>query len=129
MNTDNKRIFLAGALIFLVLLLQPFYYDWLGINQGEPQEELYPEEIQPLEKNKDFYEQKSTKISPAQFKNDEEFFVINTSLYSTTITNRGGGSVVQMVLNEMNNTDYRFHGSYDNLGEYIDESLVTLTAV
>jgi YidC/Oxa1 family membrane protein insertase len=129
MNTDNKRIFLAGALIFLVLILQPFYYDWLGINQGEPQEEVYPEDIQPIQKNKDFIEEKFTKEPDEQFKTDEEFFVINTSLYSTTITNRGGGSVVQMVLNEMNNDDYRFHGSYDNLGEYIDESLVTLTAV
>jgi YidC/Oxa1 family membrane protein insertase len=129
MNTDNKRIFLAGALIFLVLLLQPFYYDWLGINQGEPQEQIFSEEIKAIEKNKDFFEQKLTKVSPVKFKTDEEFFVINTSLYSTTITNRGGGSVVQMVLNEMNNMDYRFQGSYDNLGEYIDESLVALSAV
>ena len=129
MNTDNKRIFLAGALIFIVLLLQPFYYDWLGINQGEPQEQIFSEEIKAIEKNKDFFEQKSTKVSPVKFKTDEEFFVINTSLYSTTITNRGGGSVVQMVLNEMNNMDYRFQGSYDNLGEYIDESLVALSAV
>ena len=116
MNTDNKRIFLAGTLIFLVLLLQPFYYDWLGINPIDSHEEAYLEEAQKTEPAKEIIKQNSTTTSPQKFKTDEEFLVINTSLYSTTITNRGGGSVVQMVLNEMNNTGYRFHGNYDNLG-------------
>ncbi len=131
MNTDNKRIFLAGALIFLVLLLQPFYYDWLGVNPIDSQEETYSYsgETPVIKQKGGFIEQKFTKTSPDQFKTDEEFLVINTTLYSTTITNRGGGSVVQMVLNEMNTADYRFHGNYDNLGEYIDEDLVVLSAV
>ena len=118
MNTDNKRIFLAGALIFLVLLLQPFYYDWLGVNPIDSRVEAYSEEAPVIKQEGDLFEQKITKTSPVQFKTDEEFLVINTKLYSTTITNRGGGSVVQMVLNEMNNADYRFRGNYDNLHRY-----------
>jgi YidC/Oxa1 family membrane protein insertase len=129
MNTDNKRIFLAGALIFLVLLLQPFYYDWLGVNPIDSRVEAYSEETPVIKQEGDLFEQKITKTSPVQFKTDEEFLVINTKLYSTTITNRGGGSVVQMVLNEMNNADYRFRGNYDNLGEYIEEDLVVLSSV
>ena len=129
MNTDNKRIFLAGALIFLVLLLQPFYYDWLGINPIEPQEEVYSDDIQKTESEKEVPKQNPIITSAKKFKTDEEFLIINTSLYSATITNRGGGSVLQMVLNEMNNGDYRFYGSYDNLGEYIDEDLIILSAV
>ncbi|MBC8312234.1 MAG: membrane protein insertase YidC [Candidatus Marinimicrobia bacterium] len=129
MNTDNKRIFLAGALIFVVLLLQPFYYDWLGINSIDSQEEVYTEDAQYIEHIKEVPKQTSSKTKPTQFKTDEEFIVINTDLYSTTITNRGGGSIIKMVLNEMNSTDYRYLGSYDNLGEYISENLVVLSPV
>jgi len=129
MNTDNRRIFFAGALIFLVLLLQPFYYDWLGINPKPFQEEIYSEDAQYTEPTKGIVTQSPNKILPEEFRIDEEFIIINTNLYSTTITNRGGGSVVQMVLNEMNSTDYRYLGGYDSQGEYINENLVVLSPV
>ena len=112
MNTDNRRIFFAGALIFLVLLLQPFYYDWLGLQPNAPHEESYSEETQYTEPTKDIVKESPTKAPPTEFKIDEEFIIINTSLYSTTITNRGGGSVIQMVLNEMNSADYRYLASF-----------------
>ena len=32
MSADTKRIILAGGLIFLVVLLQPVYFEWLGYN-------------------------------------------------------------------------------------------------
>ena len=123
MNTDNRRIFFAGALIFLVLLLQPFYYDWLGLNSKASEEEIYSEDAQYTEPTKEIVKRRPTEILPKEFKIDEEFIVINTNLYSTTITNRGGGSVIQMVLNEMNNSDYRYLGGYDSQGEYINENL------
>ncbi|MBT6870160.1 MAG: membrane protein insertase YidC [Candidatus Marinimicrobia bacterium] len=129
MNSDNRRIFLAGALIFLVLLLQPYYYNWLGISKPAPQEEIYSEEASFTEPIKEIIKSPLTKTSPIQFKIDEEFIIINTNLYSTTITNRSGGSVVKMSLNEMNSTDYRYRGSYDSNGDYIKENLVELTSL
>ena len=39
MNSDNRRIFIAGLLIFLVLLLQPYYYKWLGIEPSFTEED------------------------------------------------------------------------------------------
>ena len=32
MREDTKRIILASGLIFLVVLLQPLYFEWLGYN-------------------------------------------------------------------------------------------------
>jgi YidC/Oxa1 family membrane protein insertase len=129
MNSDNRRIFLAGALIFLVLLLQPYYYDWLGISKDTSQEEVYSEEATSPEPTKEIIQPNAATTAPAQFKIDEQFIVINTNLYSTTITNRGGGSIVKMSLSEMNSTDYRYRGGYDSNGEYIEDNLVVLAPV
>ena len=82
MNTDNKRIFLAGALIFIVLLLQPFYYNWLGINPNEHYEKNEPISNQKNEPiKKELSQQRPIKTSTKidKFIIDEEFIIINTS--------------------------------------------------
>lgn len=127
MNLDNKRIFIAGALIFLVLLLQPYYYDWLGPRPEISQDEIYTETILTSKPIKDGPpSQKKISSTPKQFKINEEFFVINTDLYSVTMTNRGGGSIVKMVLTEMNSAGYRYMGNYDASGNYVENDLVVL---
>ena len=130
MNNDNKRIFLAGTLIFLVLLMQPIYYDWLGINPNEPVEDVSVNDDEPISSNQELADISVPKTSPMpKFRVDEEFLIINTNLYSATITNRGGGSIVQMVLKEVKNDDFRFKGNYDKMGEYIVDDLVVLSPV
>ena len=130
MNNDNKRIFLAGALIFLVLLMQPIYYDWLGINPIDSAEEVSFNDDSPIAANDEAPNKTIIKTTPTSpFKIDEEFLIINTSLYSATITNRSGGSIVKMILKEMHNGDYRFKGNYDESGDYIESDLVVLAPI
>lgn len=132
MNSDNRRIFIAGLLIFIVLLLQPYYYKWLGIEPTFTEEDSTLEVLDVISKDVIEPEPEENVVrGTIQKKQDalssyESFITIHTDLYSAKISNRGGGSIVFMEMKEQNGSGYRYKGSFDNDGEHLPEALVTL---
>ena len=120
MNEETKRIILASALIFLVVLLQPVYFQWLGYNTSSP--EYNQENIQNSEAitNNTI---NNTIISKPDNKNSQqplldvksEIIQIESDLYYTTISNRSGGSIIESRIIEKNNQEkYKYLSYFDD---------------
>lgn len=127
MNEETKRIILASALIFLVVLLQPVYFQWLGYNTSSP--EYNQENIQNSEAitNNTI---NNTIISKPDNKNSQqplldvksEIIQIESDLYYTTISNRSGGSIIESRIIEKNNQEkYKYLSYFD---DDLDESVI-----
>ncbi len=131
MSSENKRLIVAGSLIFLVLLLQPFYYDWLGILPEEPpskvEDRVKPVAIPETLEKPNTDSPKPKKRQPPEAASEQ--ITINTPLYSAKISNRGGGSVVSLVLNELNDNNYKYLGGFNPFGEYVKDEPVVLFPV
>jgi len=119
---DTFRYILAGGLIFLIIILQPVYLEWLGYDTGpESGENLEAVDsgnvVFPVrEKNiPPFFESKDatilTKQNPA-----ESFITIVSPLYTATLTNKSGGSFTNYFLSSENSDELKYLGGYDDRG-------------
>ena len=129
---DTLRYILAGALIFLIILLQPIYLDWLGYDADnavvvqENEEERQPEGLDAPNKTDGF--------ENLTYKHDffiggstqESFITISTPLYTATLTNRSGGSFVDYTIRGENSEELKYMGGYDIGGSFHSDLPVSL---
>ena len=129
---DTFRYILAGGLIFLVIILQPLYLEWLGydtstsIHEDAPTFEVEDYYSNPLEKSA-----LPTHTSLANNSNirealDESFITIVTPLYTATLTNKSGGSFVNYFLKGVNSDKLKYLGGYDDFGVFQKDIPVSL---
>ena len=126
------RYILAGSLIFLIIILQPFYLEWLGYdaspssnkNTGGVNSENFYLPVQ--EKSpKSSFEAKSNKLS-ASASDQESFITVVTPLYTATLTNKSGGSFVNYFLTGENSDKLKYLGGYDDDGFFQPDIPVSL---
>ena len=121
---DTFRYILAGGLIFLIIILQPVYLEWLGYDTGAVSEKnleiVDPESVVAATREKNItpsFESGSaailTKQGPA-----ESFITIVTPLYTATLTNKSGGSFTNYFLSSENSDELKHLGGYNDGGVF-----------
>jgi len=129
---NTLRYILAGGLIFLIIILQPFYLEWLGYdadpssneNTGGVNSENFYLPVQ--EKSpKSSFEAASNKLS-ASATDQESFITVVTPLYTATLTNKSGGSFVNYFLTGENSDKLKYLGGYDDDGFFQPDIPVSL---
>ena len=127
---DNLRYLLAGVLIFIIILLQPIYLDWLGLNTPT-ETSLAPDD--PLEKisERSYVPpvlENNTENNYNNFKNNtpEHLITFVSPLYTTTISNRSGGTIKNHTLTQINEGRYKYGGGYDDDAFYNQDLPVSL---
>lgn len=130
---DTLRYILAGALIFLIIILQPVYLEWLGYDSSpssnENKEVVESENINlavPEKSTKSPYEAKSNNL-PSIANGKESLITIVTPIYTATLTNRSGGSFVNYFLTGENSDKLKYLGGYDDFGFFQPDIPVSLT--
>jgi len=121
---DTFRYILAGGLIFLIIILQPVYLEWLGYDAGAVSEKnleiVDSESVVAATREKNItpsFESGSaailTKQGPA-----ESFITIVTPLYTATLTNKSGGSFTNYFLSSENSDELKHLGGYSDGGVF-----------
>ena len=121
---DTFRYILAGGLIFLIIILQPVYLEWLGYDTGAVSEKkleiVASESVVAATREKNItpsFESGSaailTKQGPA-----ESFITIVTPLYTATLTNKSGGSFTNYFLSSENSDELKHLGGYSDRGVF-----------
>ena len=121
---DTFRYILAGGLIFLIIILQPVYLEWLGYDTGAVSEKnleiVDSESVVAATREKNItpsFESGSaailTKQGPA-----ESFITIVTPLYTATLTNKSGGSFTNYFLSSENSDELKHLGGYNDGGVF-----------
>ncbi len=121
---DTFRYILAGGLIFLIIILQPVYLEWLGYDTGAVSEKnleiVDSESVVAATRGKNIapsFESGSaailTKQGPA-----ESFITIVTPLYTATLTNKSGGSFTNYFLSSENSDELKHLGGYSDGGVF-----------
>ena len=129
---DTLRYILAGSLIFLIILLQPLYLDWLGYDAGGEIEA--PEVASERSRDLSLAEDKNESVGKAPYKKKslvsvfakEVFTTISTPLYTATITNRSGGSFVEYTIKDESSGKLKYVGCYDSVGSFHSDLPVSL---
>ena len=129
---NTLRYILAGALIFLIIILQPFYLEWLGYDAGPSSNEdsggVNSENINlPVQEKspKPSFEAKSNNLSSSA-SDKESFITVVTPLYTATLTNKSGGSFVNYFLTGENSDKLKYLGGYDDDGFFQPDIPVSL---
>ncbi|SUZ95041.1 uncharacterized protein METZ01_LOCUS47895 [marine metagenome] len=120
---DTLRYILAGGLIFLIIILQPVYLEWLGYDagavSGENLEAVDSENVVVTTRGNIAPSFESgaaailTKQNPA-----ESFITIVTPLYTATLTNKSGGSFTNYFLSSENSDELKHLGGYNDGGVF-----------
>ncbi len=129
---DTFRYILAGGLIFLIIILQPVYLEWLGYDAGT----VSGENLEVVE-SESVVAARGKKIAPsfesgsaAILTNQgpvESFITIVTPLYTATLTNRSGGSFTNYFLSSKNADELKYIGGYNDGGVFNPNIPVSLT--
>ena len=125
---ENLRYLFAGALIFLIIILQPAYLKWLGYEDSAPPQ-LNNKPVIENQSNIAF-ESKNKEI--VAIKNSlthhlkESHIIIKSPLYTVKISNKGGGTIQKYLLTEKNNNNYKYVGGYLDNEVYNFNSPVSL---
>tara|TARA_B100000579_G_scaffold430647_1_gene444413 strand:- start:285 stop:1985 length:1701 start_codon:yes stop_codon:yes gene_type:complete len=120
---ELKKTFLAGFAVLIILLIAPYYLEWIGYNDAQVAGLKNPEDnkgsfVDPVEPTMP-EPQAIQKPGPKNSQNiKEESVVVHTSLYTAVISNTGGGSLKYYKLNN-------YFGAWDK-GVYVDSMGVTL---
>mgnify|MGYP000041139793 FL=1 len=129
---NTLRYILAGGLIFLIIILQPFYLEWLGYDASPSSNEnaggVNSENINlPVQEKspKPSFEAKSNKLS-ASASDQESFITVVAPLYTATLTNKSGGSFVNYFLTGENSDKLKYLGGYDDDGFFQPDIPVSL---
>jgi len=133
--SENKRIFLTGALIAGLLLLTPFYLQLIGI---VPEPEIVSLDSplsqtsnvpDPLIKNSPY-----SNAAKSTLTNEQDYgslyepisFHVQTSSLDLILTNHGGGSIKRASLRSNGDDGYKYLGGYDEEDIYRDSINVSL---
>ena len=114
MNIKNN--ILAGILIFVIVLLMPYYWQFIGYETSATQEEAIS--IDGVgEETKSIFPPNPPPVLDDPIINsgdvvEETTFVVSTNLYRTTISSISGGSHKDFTLLEMDGERYRYLGAY-----------------
>ena len=130
---DTIRYIVAGILIFLIIILQPIYLEWLGYAPADTREIPAIDEPdlnkQQLSKYKSIDFSEENKLMPKQNKLNnvkEQFLVVSTPLFTATLTNRSGGSFINYILTDSVFTGKKYIGGYNDVGQYDPNMPVSL---
>jgi len=129
---DTLRYIIAGALIFLIIILQPVYLEWLGYGASPASNEssgiVDSENINfpvPEKSTKPSLETKPGEIAANGY-GKESFITIVTPMYTATLTNNSGGSFVNYFLTGENSDKLKYLGGYDDGGLFQPDIPVSL---
>ena len=129
---DTLRYIIAGALIFLIIILQPVYLEWLGYDASPASNEssgvVDSENINfpvPGKSAKPSFETKPGEMA-ANVYSKESFITIVTPMYTATLTNNSGGSFVNYFLTGENSDKLKYLGGYDDGGLFQPDIPVSL---
>ena len=129
---DTLRYIIAGALIFLIIILQPVYLEWLGYGASPASNEssgvVDSENINfpvPGKSAKPSLETKSREMTVNVY-SKESFITIVTPMYTATLTNKSGGSFVNYFLTGENSDKLKYLGGYDDGGLFQPDIPVSL---
>ena len=121
---DTLRYILAGGLIFLIIILQPVYLEWLGYNTSPSSndniEVVESENLRlsvPQNSTQPSFKANSTELSTNDH-SKESYITIVTPLYTATLTNKSGGSFVNYFLTGENSDELKYLGGYDDDGSF-----------
>ena len=130
---DTLRYLFAGILIFLIIILQPLYLEWLGYS---PEDHIRSDEqIEPvLEKSiRAEIAQKNIDVSSVNTNKsfgalpEQSLITISSPLYTATLTNRSGGSFVSYIIKDGEiNEKRKYKGGHDDNGRFNPNSPVSL---
>ena len=120
---ELKKTFLAGFAVLIILLLAPYYLEWIGYNDVRlSNQEIETEVALPSAETLSPNRPKTQTIQSPFAKNiknvNEESVTVHTSLYTAVISNIGGGSLKHYRLKN-------YYGAWEN-GVYVDSINVTL---
>lgn len=116
---DIFRYITAALLIFLVIVLQPIYLEWLGYDIKNNPNIDNPTPVEAPLTNDQFVDIGSfaSKTNTGPLNTKEVFTTIITPLYTATLTSRGGGSFISYTLTSKKDDDFRYIGSYNDNNE------------
>jgi len=120
---ELKKTFVAGFAVLIILLLAPYYLEWIGYNDVQTSsQEITTEAILPsaetLYPNIPTAQTTQNPVAKNIKNINEESITIHTSLYTAIISNTGGGSLKHYRLKN-------YYGAWEN-GVYVDSINVTL---
>ena len=137
--SENKRIFLSGAIIAGLLLLIPPYLNFIGVsfdsniieeNNAGSQLDVDSKELKKRLENK----QKNEALllnSSQTLQNDRDaneliYFNIQTDKLNLSLSNESGGSIKELVLVSSVEDGHKYMGGYDSNDIYQDSLNVSL---
>ena len=120
---ELKKTFVAGFAVLIILLLAPYYLEWIGYNDVQTSnQEITTEAILPsaetLYPNIPTAQTTQNPVAKNIKNINEESITIHTSLYTAIVSNTGGGSLKHYRLKN-------YYGAWEN-GVYVDSINVTL---
>jgi len=132
--SESKRYLAAGLLIFLIILLNPLYYELIGYNNSSSSE--LDEQMQALPPE-DLNEKGFSIKEPAALKSKTTKYQINspsdqnleiiTPLYTALLSNSSGGSLERFSILEQDELGkMKYLGQIEESGEYNEDSPVQL---
>ena len=128
--TDTIRYIIAGALILLIIVLQPVYMKWLGYDTSQPdlEQTSQTQTINPAIEETKKYISAIPSQEDFSLPNDalETFITISTPLYTATLSNRSGGSIEDYTLTGENSGKLKYLGGYDKNGFFQSDLPVSI---
>ena len=128
--TDTIRYIIAGALILLIIVLQPVYMKWLGYDTSQPdlEQTSQAQTINPATEETKKYIPAIPFQEDFSLPNDalETFITISTPLYTATLSNRSGGSIEDYTLTGENSGKLKYLGGYDKNGFFQSDLPVSI---
>ena len=133
--TENKRIFLTGAVVAGLLLLIPPYLNFIGISVG-PEIGLQKSDNSLIQENPPLVEQ-TQQTFDAKTSGDKNSFIkedvsglvsfkVNTDKLNLLVSNESGGSLKEVVLVSSTTDGHKYLGGYDSNDLYQDSINVSL---
>ena len=129
--SEGKRYLAAGLLIFLIILLNPLYYELIGYNNvetplSEGTEVNYAPKTQKPESKPEARTPEKTPLTNTS-STIKQTIAITTPLYSALLSNASGGSLESFSILEENEIgNLKYTGQIDQSGEYDENVAVQL---
>ena len=126
--SENRRIFLTGALIAGLLLVTPYYLQLIGIQPEEDTSSSFSEQNTPVLSNITTLPSSQQKKPPVlmQEENKEIALNIKTTTLDLVLTNSGGGAIKQATLLASGEDSYKYLGGFNEEDIYEDSINVSL---
>ena len=126
--SENRRLFLTGALIAGLLLVTPYYLQLIGIQPEEDTSSSFSEQNTPVLSDISDLPSSQQKKPPVlmQEENKEIALNIKTTTLDLVLTNSGGGAIKQATLLASGEDSYKYLGGFNEEDVYEDSINVSL---